>query len=127
MSEPTPRSRRNSVYELFAHEEASAAGQAVRVTLVLLIALSVITAILESVPAIGRAHGSLLDAIQLFTTAGFALEYALRIWVAPEQPGSTTPGRARWRYIFSLPGIVDLIAAIRFSLATRIGLQLDWH
>ena len=126
MSLPTPDSSRSRVYQIFAYEDASAAGRAVRSALILLIALSVSTAILESVPAIGRAHGTLLDTIQLFTTAGFALEYVLRIWVAPEQPGTTTPARARWRYVFSLPGIVDLIAAIPFTLATRIGLQLDW-
>jgi voltage-gated potassium channel len=126
MSQPAPASRRSGVHQLFAHEEASAAGQAVRVTLILLIALSVSAAILESVPAIGRAHGTLLDAIQLFTTAGFAFEYALRIWVAAEQPGSASPARARWRYVFSLPGLVDLIAAVPFTLATRIGLHLDW-
>lgn len=117
---------RASVYELFAREDASAAGRRVRAALILLIALSVIAAILESVPQIGRAHGVMLDAIQLFTTAGFAFEYALRIWVAPEEPGSAGAPQARRRYIFSLPGIVDLIAAIPFTLAPRIGLQLDW-
>ena len=47
---------RASVYELFAREDASAAGRRVRAALILLIALSVIAAILESVPQIGRAQ-----------------------------------------------------------------------
>ena len=119
----SPRAR---MYELLAREDASGASRALRAALILLIALSVITAMLESVPQIGRAYGGILDAIQLFATVGFAFEYALRIWVAAEEPGASTPAQARRRYIFSLPGLVDFIAAIPFTLAAQIGLQLDW-
>lgn len=118
--------RRARMYALFAREAASAAGRRLRATLILLIVLSVSTAILESVPEIGRAHGFLLDTIQLVTTLGFAIEYALRIWVAPEEPGAASAGQARRRYLFSLPGLVDFIAAIPFTLASQIGLPLDW-
>jgi len=123
---PATQPWRLRVHELFAHEEASAAGRAVRWLLILLIAVSVASAILESVPAIGHAHGVLLDAIQLFATVGFALEYALRIWVAPDDPGVESVAQARRRYVLSLPGIIDLVAAIPFSLASQVGLQLDW-
>jgi voltage-gated potassium channel len=127
MSEATQGSgRRSRVHELLAHEAASTAGRVVRLMLILLIALSVSTAILESVPQIGRAHGAMLDAIQLFTTLGFAVEYALRIWVAAEEPGTSSAAQARLRYVFSLPGLIDFIAAIPFTLASHIGLQLDW-
>ena len=124
MSE-TPVTRRRKVHELFAHETASGAGRAVRAALILLIAVSVISATLESVPHIGRTHGLLLDAIQVFTTLGFAIEYGLRVWTAAEDPGAAGAAHARRRYIFSLPGIIDLIAAIPFTLAPR-ALGLDW-
>jgi len=123
---PATQPWRLRVHELFAHEEASAAGRAVRWLLILLIAVSVASAILESVPAIGHAHGVLLDAIQLFATVGFALEYALRIWVAPDAPGVESVAQARRRSVLSLPGIIALVAAIPFSLASQVGLQLDW-
>jgi voltage-gated potassium channel len=126
LAEKEKMTRRYWVHELFAHESATAAGRTVRAVLILLIALSVITAILESIPPIMRQYGALLDGIQLFATLGFAIEYALRIWVAPEDPGHATAARARRRYIFSLPGLIDLVAAIPFSLAPRIGLPLDW-
>ena len=127
MSEaPRTNTWRTRGYELLAHEDASGASRALRTVLILLITLSVITAMLESVPQIGRAYGAILDAIQLFATVGFAAEYALRVWVAPEEPGSSTASQARRRYVFSLPGLIDFIAAIPFTLATRIGLQLDW-
>jgi len=121
-----PTGSRARLHELLAHEDASATGRLVRLSLILLIILSVTTAILESVPQIGRSYGTLLDGIQLFTTLGFAVEYALRIWAAAEEPGSSSAWQARRRYIFSLPGLTDFIAAIPFTLATRIGLQLDW-
>lgn len=114
------------MHDIFAREDASRTGRAVRAALIVLIALSVITAMLESVPSIGRAHHTLLDTIQLLTTLGFAIEYGLRIWVAPDDPGSAGAGRARTRYVFSLPGLIDLVAAIPFTLASRFGWQLDW-
>jgi len=127
MSDTLPaQSRRSRMHELFAHESASPAGRAVRAALILLIAMSVITAILESVPAIGRAHGVLLDAVQVLATIGFAIEYGLRVWVAAEEPGMPSAAAARRRYMLSLPGIIDLIAAIPFTLATYVGLRLDW-
>src|SRR5262245_36115425 len=126
MSEATQgRSRRAKMYELFAHEGASSAGRWLRAALILLILLSVGTAILESVPAYGNVHATLLDGIQVFTTLCFAIEYGLRIWVAPEEPGKQTDAEDRWRYIFSLPGFIDLLAAFPFTLLPR-ALGLDW-
>jgi len=125
MSAPPPQSRRSRMHGFFTHEGATATGRAVRAGLILLIVLSVGTAILESVPHIHRAHGALLDAIQVLATIGFAIEYGLRIWVAPEDPGSADAAQARKRYVLSLPGIIDLLAAFPFTLLPRT-LGLDW-
>ena len=120
-------SRRARTHHVFTREEGGGAlGYAARIGIVLLIVVSVSTAVLKSVPHIGLAHGSLLDAILLLTTLGFAIEYGLRIWIAPENAGADTPARERLRYVFSLPGLVDLVAAIPFALAPQIGLNLDW-
>jgi len=120
----TPRAR---AHHLLTREEGGGlAGHAMRAGLVLLIVLSVTTAILKSVPRIGREHGDLLDLILLLTSVGFAAEYLMRIWIAPDNPGAAGAGRERMRYVFSLPGLVDLVAAIPFALAPHIGLNLDW-
>jgi voltage-gated potassium channel len=119
-------SMRAGVHALLTREEGGRGGQAVRAGLVLLIVISVATAVLKSVPQIGRAHGSLLDLIQLLTSVGFAVEYVLRIWIAAENPGAAGAARERLRYVFSLPGLVDLVAAIPFALAPHVGLKLDW-
>lgn len=127
MSEaPAPNSQRRHVHALLTREEGGAIGRALRAILVVLIIASVGTAMLKSVPEIGRAHGLVLDAILLLTTLGFAVEYLLRIWIAPEDAGEHGAARARLRYMRSLPGLVDLVAAIPFALAPRLGLNLDW-
>ena len=113
-------------HHLLTRDEGGSGGPVVRTGLVLLIIVSVVTAVLKSVPHIGRAHGDLLDLMLAFTTAGFTVEYLLRIWIAPDNAGAAAAARERLRYVFSLPGLVDLVAAIPFALAPHIGLNLDW-
>ena len=119
-------SLRAKTHHLLTREEGGSGGHALRASLVLLIVVSVTTAVLKSVPAIGREHGNLLDVVLLVTTVGFAVEYLLRIWIAPDNAGAASPARERLRYVLSLPGIVDLVAAIPFALAPHVGLNLDW-
>jgi voltage-gated potassium channel len=127
MSEPEGRETlRASAHRLFTRDEGGLGGQAVGTVLVLLIVISVTTAVLKTVPQIGRPHGILLDVVLLVATIGFAIEYLLRIWGAPENPGAAGAARERLHYVFSLPGLVDLVAAIPFALAPQIGLNLDW-
>jgi len=117
---------RAKTHHLLTREESGSGGTTLRSGLVLLIVVSVAAAVLKSVPDIGRAHAGALELILVLTTAGFAAEYLARVWVAPEDPGADGAVQARLRYMFSLPGLVDLIAGIPFALAPRIGLDLDW-
>lgn len=119
-------SLRARAHRLLNPEEGGAGGYWLRRALVLLIVVSVATAVLESVPQIAREHGRLLDVVLLLSTLGFAAEYIMRIWVAPENAGAAGAGRERLRYLFSLPGLVDLAAAIPFALGSYVGLNLDW-
>jgi voltage-gated potassium channel len=123
----SPESLRAKAHHLLTREEGGGSGgHALRIGLVLLIVVSVTTAVLKSVPGIGRAYGALLDIVLLITSFGFAIEYLLRIWVAPDNPGAAGAARERLHYVFSLPGLVDLVAAIPFALTPHLGLQLDW-
>ena len=121
-----PETLRARAHDLLTREGGGAAGQAIRAGLVLLIVISVTTAVLQSVPQIGRAHGNLLDVVLLVTTIGFAIEYIVRVWIAADRPGASGAARERLRYMFSLPGIIDLVAAIPFALTPHLGLNLDW-
>ncbi|OFZ91129.1 MAG: hypothetical protein A2W21_14900 [Betaproteobacteria bacterium RBG_16_66_20] len=127
MSEAGTRATlRARAYDLLARDDSGPGARAVRAALVLLIVVSVTAAVVKSVPQIGRAHGNLLDLVLLLTTFGFAIEYGLRIWIAADNPGAAGAARERLRYLFSLPGLVDLIAAIPFALAPHLGLNIDW-
>jgi len=117
-------SLRAKAHHLLAREESGPGGQVIRAGLVLLIVISVTTAGLKSVPQIGREYGNLLYFVLLLTAFGFAVEYALRIWIAPDNPGAAGAARERLRYVFSLPGLVDIVAAL--ALAPHLGLNLDW-
>ena len=127
MSEaPAPVSRRQWMHGLLTREEGGLAGRALRAGLVVQIIVSVAAAMLKTVPEIGRSYALALDSILLLSTLGFAIEYALRIWIAPEDGGNASPIQARLRYMRSAPGLVDLIAAIPFALGSYVGLNLDW-
>ncbi len=117
---------RARVHRLFAHEAGAADDRIVWTVLVLLIAISVSAAVLKTVPQIGTSHGALIDLILILATIGFAIEYFLRIWIAAENPGAAGAARERLRYVFSLPGLVDLVAAFPFALAPHFGMDIDW-
>ena len=127
MSEaPAPVSRRQWMHGLLTREEGGLAGRVLRALLVVQIIVSVAAAMLKTVPEIGRSYALALDAVLVLSTLGFAIEYALRIWIAPEDGGDANPAQARLRYLRSAPGLVDLIAAIPFALGSYVGLNLDW-
>ncbi len=130
MAKGPEESLRARAHHLLSREESGSGGLTLRTGLVLLIAVSVTAAVLKSVPEIGNPHGALLDLVLVLTTMGFAIEYMLRIWTAADNPGAQAGNggvaRERLRYVTSLPGLVDLVAAIPFALAPHIGLNLDW-
>ncbi|MGH8704814.1 MAG: cyclic nucleotide-gated ion channel [Burkholderiales bacterium] len=119
-------SSRSKAHRLLASEEPGPLGWRLRAALIACIVVSVGTAMVKSVPAIGRAHSNALDLILLFTTLCFAVEYLVRVWIAAEEPDAASPAQARLRYVFSVPGLIDLVAGVPFALAPRIGLHIDW-
>ncbi len=72
------------------------------VVLLIVIVLSVLTVLLESVPSINASHGRLLRAAEWAMTIVFTIEYGLRLW---------TVGHPR-SYALSFFGIVDLLAIL---------------
>ncbi|HSI78791.1 MAG TPA: ion transporter [Lunatimonas sp.] len=72
------------------------------VVLLVLILLSVLVVILDSVSEYHEKFGTFLYAAEWFFTAAFTLEYLLRIWLSNKKVG----------YILSFYGIVDLLAIL---------------
>ncbi len=82
-------------YETFA-------GRLFDVVLLIVIILSVIAVMLESVNSIALEYGKSLRIIEWIFTILFAFEYIGRIVSSPR----------KWKYVFSFMGIVDLLATL---------------
>jgi voltage-gated potassium channel len=87
--------------------------------LVLLIIVNLVSVALESMPELARRYGTWFDAIELGSLVVFTLEYGLRIWAAVEHRPyrHQSAWRARWNYVKSGAGIVDLLAVVPFWFA----------
>ena len=90
-----------------------------RNALVVLVLLSVLSVILETVPSVQEDFGGLLDRFEIFAVIMFTLEYAMRLWSAPDYPPwkRLPPWKARLRYVMTPSALVDLATIIPFYLA----------
>lgn len=86
----------------FFFDSDSRSGRIFDIILLILILVSVLVVILESVPTIHNNFGNQLRIIEWCFTIAFTLEYVLRIYSSNKVS----------RYIFSFYGIIDLLAIL---------------
>lgn len=83
-------------------------------TIMALIALSILSIVLESFASLAQRFGTVFRAFEIITVVVFTLEYLLRIWTAdllyPDAP------RPRLRYMVSFMAVIDLLAILPFYL-----------
>jgi voltage-gated potassium channel len=93
-------------------------GTAVNWLLIALIVVTLVATVLESVPRLALAHGTLFEAIEFAALITFSVEYALRLWTAVEHPPWQRPGAigAALRFASSPAGLIDLAAVLPFWL-----------
>jgi voltage-gated potassium channel len=91
---------------------------AVHVFLIVLIVVNVTTVVLESVPSLRHAYQRIFLGVELVSGIIFTLEYAARLWCAPEHPPwrHLSPGRARLKWIVHPQSIIDFLAILPFYL-----------
>lgn len=101
-------------------------GSTINGALIVLVLTNVIAAVLETVPSLMLRDVVLLRAFEAFSLAVFAVEYMIRLWIAPEDPRYRgLPHRtARWRYIWTPFAIIDLVAWLPFLLSAVFGVHL---
>lgn len=92
---------RNNLYQII-FEADTIPGKAFDVALIVLILLSVIAVVLESIPSVNENYGPMLHSMEWIITIIFSMEYIVRIWSSPKP----------WRYIFSFYGIIDFLSII---------------
>ena len=114
---------RQSIYRLIFKTDTRAA-RGFDLTLVFVILVSVVSVILESIPAFSARYGNILHQTEWVITVIFTIEYLARIWSHPKP----------LKYIFSFYGVIDFLAIIptyldlifagAMSLAVIRGLRL---
>jgi len=86
--------------------------------LILLIVLSVVVGVIETVPSLHALYATEFYLFEVFAVSLFTLEYLLRIWSAPEHGfhADLHPQLARLQFIISGYAIIDLLAIVPFYL-----------
>jgi len=79
--------------------------------LIVLIVGNAIAVSLDSIPRFALAYGRLFQWFEMVSVAIFTVEYALRVWTAPEDPRfAGRPFADRMRYVAQPYMIIDLVA-----------------
>ncbi|MDF2998660.1 MAG: putative transcriptional regulator, Crp/Fnr family [Xanthobacteraceae bacterium] len=121
------RRLRRRCYEVLERDSAhDRLAERVNFALIALIFANVMAAILETVPSLALHDRVEFHVFELLSLVVFAIEYLLRIWVAPENPryrGLSVPA-ARRRYALTPTALVDLVAWLPFVLSPLFGLDL---
>ena len=110
MTEPDESHPRRELLWRIIFRSDTAAGRRFDLVLLVLIGLSVLTLVIESVESIRSAHGGWFMVLEWVFTGLFTLEYLARLWVV----------RRKLRYALSFFGLVDLLAI----LPTYLGLLI---
>ncbi len=106
MSRPHKTPWRHKLHEVI-YEADTPMGKFFDVLLLILIIMSVILVMLESVQSIDAKYHSILNIGEWIITIFFTLEYISRI-IAVKKP---------WKYIFSFYGVIDFISTIPLYLS----------
>lgn len=109
------KSIKRRVFEIISKaEDGDRASQIFDWTIMTLIALSIISIILESFSSIYENYHSKFQIFETVSVVVFTIEYILRIWTADLlYPDSKHP---RLKYFFSFMAIIDLCAILPFFL-----------
>ena len=94
--------------------------------IVLLIIVNLVAITLESVPTFRVVYGPLFTVVEILSLVIFSIEYGLRVWVAAEHAPHRhlNARKARWKFILSPLGLVDLLAVLPFWFAFALPADL---
>ncbi|MGQ0662361.1 MAG: cyclic nucleotide-gated ion channel [Pseudomonadota bacterium] len=121
-------SRRRRAYRALFTAEGGRAKAAFEAGLIALILASVTVAVVETFPGLSDWHRAAFARILLFAAFCFALEWGLRLWLAAEDEryARRGPRAARFAYLVSVAGIVDVLSCAPFFLEAVLGYDLAW-
>jgi len=96
----------------------------VDVSLLVLILMSVVVVVLETVEPLYARYARLFIAFDIFTVAVFTIEYVVRIWACTVDPRYEEPFRGRLRYVTSFYGVIDALAVLPFYVTLLLPVAL---
>ena len=118
---------RRRLYAVLEHGAiGDRAGLIVGRLIVVLIVINLVAMTLDTVPKLQAEYGPLFTAIELLSLVLFTIEYGLRVWVAAEHAPHrhSSERKARWEFITSPLGVIDLLAVLPFWLALVLPFDL---
>lgn len=89
------------------------------------IVLSILCVVLESVDSIDRLFAAQFRWVDTIAFTIFSIEYAARVYAAPDNPLFRDVRMPRWAQVRSWPAVIDLLAILPFLLEHFIAHQLD--
>lgn len=89
-----------------------------------LIVLNVVAIFLETYEEIRISYQSIFQVFEFFSVCVFLVEYILRIWTADLLYPQLSKVRARFKFVFSFYGLVDLCALLPFFIPLLIKVDL---
>ncbi len=118
---------RHKLYQVLNYKKGGLLTALFSWTLTVMVLANIAAVILESVNEIEEAYGHPFYVFEVFSIIFFTIEYALRLWTAPEDRASSSRSAAqkRLKYVLSFHGMIDLLAILPFFLQGIIpGLDL---
>ena len=97
---------RNRLYTII-FEADTPAGKLFDVVLLIVILLSLVVIMLESVKNIDENYGDVLNAIEWVISSAFLIEFVARVYSA----------KKRWSYLISFFGIIDILSILPFFVS----------
>ncbi len=92
---------RQKLFEIIFEADTSE-GKAFDICLLIIIVLSIVTVMCESVPTLRKGNINLFKSLEWGFTVIFSIEYVLRIYVS----------KNKWKYISGFYGMIDLLAIL---------------
>ncbi|MCF8166257.1 MAG: ion transporter [Rhodoferax sp.] len=89
-----------------------------------MILLNMVGLVLENIPVIYETREQLFHIFDVVSLAIFSIEYALRFYVAPEDPAFSSAKHPRFAYFKSPFAIIDLLAILPFYLGAFLDADL---
>jgi voltage-gated potassium channel Kch len=93
--------------------------------IILSVLVSVVSIILETVPAINAAFGVYFHIFEIFSVGLFTLEYVGRVYCICELEDYKEPIRGRLRYMMTIGALIDLVAILPFYLGLLLKEAFD--